>query len=294
MKKLGGIIIPAVTPFSEDGSIDFESMRVNIEAWNQTGISGIMALGTNGEFKALDDEESLGVIRFFSEHVSPEKTLIAGVGRESLAGTLRMIDLLSVGNVKVDYVSVLTPHYFAKLMTDEALVNFYTKIADRSPYPVLLYCAPSYANSVCLSVDAVKKLADHPNILGIKDTSSNMMESYMRALSGREDFEVLAGSLSNIMTCLKMGGHGGVVSAANYFPQECARLTDLFEREGLEAAQAYHAQLQALSKNTGGIGGVAGVKACMNAVGLKGGYPRLPILPLSKAREEEIKSVINQ
>jgi 4-hydroxy-2-oxoglutarate aldolase len=291
-RELGGIIIPAVTPFEEDGRISYEKMELNIQKWNQTDISGIMVLGTNGEFKALSDDESFDVIHFFCDHVSADKMIIAGVGRESLYQTLKMIDRLWEAKLRVDYVSVLTPNYFAKLMTDEALVNFYEKIADHSPYPVLLYCAPSYSNSVCLSVDAVKKLADHPNIKGIKDTSSNMMESYMSALAGRNDFEVLAGSLSNIMTCLKMGGHGGVVSAANYFPDECARLTAIFEENGYEAAAAYHSDLQALSKKTGAVGGVAGVKACMNAVGYAGGFPRLPILPLSDERVEEIKKIV--
>ncbi len=288
-EKLRGIIIPAVTPFEEDGSISYEKLGRNIEKWNKTGISGVMALGTNGEFKALDDDESFSVLRFVSERLSPEKCIIAGVGRESLRQTVSFIGRLYAKGVDVDYVSILTPNYFGKLMTDDALVRFYEKAADESPYPVLLYCAPSYANGVCISVEAAQRLSHHPNIRGMKDTSSNMMEAYMQAFAGRKDFHVLAGSLSNIMTCLKMGGRGGVVSAANYFPEACARLLQIFREEGYEAAKAYHEKLQALSKQTGAQGGVAGVKAAMNAVGYAGGFPRLPVLPLSPEREEEIR-----
>lgn len=287
--KLNGIIVPAVTPFDKAGNIDFEGMKHNYEKWNRTKVRGYMCLGSNGEFRSLDDRESLDVIKAAAEYKGEDKTLIAGVGRESLRGTLAFIDRLHEEQAAVDYVSVITPCYFAKLMTDGALLKYFTAVADHSPYPVLLYCAPGFVNQVCIPVDVVEQLAAHPNIHGIKDTSVNMMETYMQALAGREDFEVLAGSLGNLMTCLEMGGHGGVVSAANYFPDKCAEFMGMYQSGCKKDAAAYLDKLKKLAAATGGRASVAGVKCTMNLTGYQGGYPRLPILPVSEEMRAQIE-----
>ena len=116
-------------------------------------------------------------------------------------------------------MSVLTPGYFKNLMTDHALIDYYQAIADFSPYPVLIYCAPGFANAVRISPEALRILADHPNIAGIKDTSPDMMSAYMDCVGGRDDFQVLAGSLNNFFLCTLRGGKGGILSAANYFAE---------------------------------------------------------------------------
>lgn len=291
-QKLNGIIIPAITPFDENGEIDFERMTANYTKWNETDVKGYMCLGSNGEFRSLNDEESLAVIKKASELKKDDKTLIAGVGRESLYGTLKFLDMLKAENVEIDFVSVITPCYFKGLMTDEALAEYFEAVADHSSYPVLLYCAPGFVNDVCISVDVVKRLADHPNIYGIKDTSKTMMEDYMNALGGRDDFDVLAGSLGNFLMCLEMGGHGGVVSAANYFPDKCAKFHALYQ-ENKEEAKVYLDKLKKLAKETGGRASVAGVKCTMNIVGYQGGYPRRPILPVAEDIQNEIKAAVD-
>ena len=294
MRKPDGIIIPAVTPFDRQGDIDFAALRANYSRWNSTAVRGYMCLGSNGEFRMLDDDEALEVIRASSQAAGEDKCFIAGVGREALAHTLRFLRRVEKERLPIDYLSVLTPHYFKGLMTDEALVDYYTAIADASSLPILLYCAPDFANSVCLSAEAVKALADHPNIHGIKDTSKNMMNSYMDAVGGREDFQVLSGSMSTILTCLDRGGRGGVVSAANYFPDECAKVVALYREQGREAAQAYYDNLQALIRKTGARGSVSGVKCCMNLLGYSGGLPRRPVLPASPQLEQEMRQALEE
>ena len=293
-KKLNGIIIPAVTPFDENGVIDFDKMKYNFIKWNDTGVSGYMCLGSNGEYRSLTDEESLQVIRAAADFKARDKTLIVGVGRESLYHTLLFISKLEEQHLEIDYISVLTPCYFANLMTDEALIAYYSAIADASFSPLLLYCAPGFVNGVCLSVEAVRELSKHPNIHGIKDTSSNMMEAYMEAFSGREDFEVLAGSLGNLWQCLEGGGSGGVVSVANYFPEKCVKFMQCYQETKKEDAKTYLEGLQNLAKHTGGRGSVAGVKCCMNLVGYQGGFPRQPVLPIFVEVEAEIRQAMEE
>ncbi|MFT3983628.1 MAG: dihydrodipicolinate synthase family protein [Lachnospiraceae bacterium] len=292
--KLSGIIIPAITPFDRDGSLDFEMMKGNYDKWNQTDVRGYMCLGSNGEFKSLNDEESYQVIAHAAEYHGKDKTLIAGVGRESLHHTLEFIERINREKLKLDYLSVLTPSYFAKRMTDEALVNYYVKIADYSNYPILLYCAPSFANSVCLSVDAVRELAGHPNIHGIKDTSGHMMDEYMFAFKGRTDFEVLAGSINTILNCMEQGGKGGVISVANYFPEYCTKFMGLFRKGKRTEAKSYLEKLKGAAQKTGARQSVASIKCCMNLMGYQGGYPREPMLPVDSCLKAELRQAIEE
>ncbi|MBE6934983.1 MAG: dihydrodipicolinate synthase family protein [Ruminococcaceae bacterium] len=292
MRNLSGIIIPTVTPFDENGEIRFDMLQYNYEQWNKTAVNGFMCLGSNGEFRMLSDDEALEVIRAASSYADPDKCFIAGVGRESLYQTLRFIDRVQAENLPIDYLSVLTPHYFKGLMTDAALVEYYTKIADYSKIPILLYCAPAFSNEVTISAEVVRILADHPNIHGIKDTSKNMMNAYMDAAGGRDDFEIVSGSMSSVFTCMDRGGKGGVVSASNYFPAQCAEVVRLYQEEGREKAWEYYTVLNEVIKKTGARGSVAGVKCTMNLMGLKGGVPRKPVQPISQELEAEMKQAL--
>lgn len=278
-KSLRGIYIPAVTPFHEDQTLGRDMLEFNIRKWNETRISGYLCLGSNGEFRMLDEEESLEVIRTFAALRGKDKGLIAGAGRESLYHTLRFLDRIAQEELDIDGVAILTPHYFRKQMDDRALVRYYTEAANHSRYPVLLYCAPVFANTICVSCSALKELADHPNIIGIKDTSPDMMEGYMETAGGRRDFSVLSGTFSALPVCLRLGGQGGVLSAANYLPNECEQLLTIWHQEGEEMFAKAYSELQARIQTMGGSKGVAGVKACMNALGYQGGIPRIPLLP---------------
>ncbi|GAA2178352.1 dihydrodipicolinate synthase family protein [Brooklawnia cerclae] len=292
-EKLRGIIIPVATPFDagRDDAVDVAALEHNFGLWGETGVAGYMVLGTNGEFKALDDDESRTVIGT-AAGLKGDKTLIAGAGRESTRTTIEFIRSLEPWMDRIDYISVLTPNYFAKLANGPALIDYYTAVADASPVPILLYVAPGYANGVVVPPNALTELANHPNIDGIKDTSPAMMADYMLAAGARDDFEVLAGSLSNIMTALAFGGIGGVVSASDYLPDECARLTDLYFGESPEAARRYYRILAAVAKSGGGKQGVASLKAAMNLRGYHAGAPRRPIRPVTPEQEAEIRTAL--
>lgn len=291
-EKLSGIIVPAATPFDEEGKLSIEMIERNFAKWNRTKVRGYMCLGSNGEFRSLSDDEAITVVEQVLRLKSDDKTVIVGVGRESLRLTVAFLDrVIDLGH-GIDYVSVLTPHYFAKLMDDDALVGYYRAIADHSRIPVLLYVAPSYANSVGISPRAVRVLADHPNIHGIKDTSPAMMVDYMLNVGGREDFSVLAGSLSTLVTCLALGGSGAVVSAANYFPTQCAEVVELYCSGKQQDALEHYVRLQRVVKQTAAKYGVAGLKCCMNLCGFEGGRPRLPVKPLSAQVERDIRAVL--
>lgn len=289
MKRMEGIIVPCVTPFDEAGNLRLDWLKLNYEKLNGTGVGGYMVLGSNGEFRSLSDDEAFAVIQAASYESSPDKILIAGVGRESLYQTLAFIRRVADAQTKVDYLSVLTPCYFKNLMTDDALIEYYQAIADFSPYPILIYCAPGFANDVRISPEALRILADHPNIAGIKDTSPDMMSAYMDSVGGRDDFQVLAGSLNNFLLCTQRGGKGGILSAANYFPETCVEFYRVIREADQTAAEEFMRRLKEAAKETGGKAGVAGVKAVMNLMGYHGGMPRKPVQTCGKSFMEKVE-----
>lgn len=292
-EKLKGITVPAVTPFDADGNVSVARMEINFAKWTATGIKGIMILGSNGEFKALSDDESIVVIEN-AVRLKGDKTLIVGVGRESLHHTLEFMERIKKYSYGIEFISVLTPNYFGKKMTGDALYDYYKAVADFSPVPVLLYVAPSYANGVIIQPNILGKLADHPNIAGIKDTSKDQLTNYMVYAGGRDDFDIMSGSLGTIMTDLFFGGPGGVVSAADYFPAECAHLTDLYFAGKTDECIAYYKDLQKLISKTGGISGIASVKATMNLLGFEAGVPRLPVQPMDAAEVDKIRTALTE
>lgn len=288
-EKLEGVFPPVMTPFV-GGKIDFRKLTANIEKMNPTRLRGYMPLGSNGEFRSLTDDEALSVVKIIAGAKDPDKTLMVGTGRESAYATIEFTR--RAADLGIDFASVLTPHYYAKKMTDLALVRFFTEVADNSPVPILMYCAPGFAAGVVLSPRAVSELASHPNIVGMKDTSKEDIAAYVRAVPAGAEFYILAGSVTKFYYGLQSGAIGGVLSMANYFPELCCELQDLFNAGKMDEAEKLSARLVRLNEKITGKYGVAGVKAAMDLLGYYGMEPRIPLLPLTEAEREELQTVL--
>lgn len=291
-KKLFGIFIPVVTPFIKE-EVSFDRYELNIQKWNTTPLGGYMVLGSNGEFCSLTDEEACSIVKLSSEAKASDKALIVGAGRESLYKIQKFIEKIAEYNI--DYLSILPPSYFKNAMTDSVIIDFYTKVADFSPIPITIYCAPSFTNGVTISKKAVSELSLHKNILGIKDTSSNMMLEYCEAVSGREDFTILSGSLENFICGIENGARGGVLSAANYMPLQCCRLFEiLFNKTNDANAKNFIDDFFDLYRNTSKKYGVAGVKACMDINGYFGMDLRAPLKKLDDSTMNELSIIFKK
>jgi 4-hydroxy-2-oxoglutarate aldolase len=289
-EKLSGVFPPVMTPFFEDGRIDYEGLAFNIRKMNPTKLAGYMPLGSNGEFRSLTDEEALEVLKIIAKNKSPDKTLMAGTGRESAYATIEFTK--RAAGIGIDFASVLTPYYYVKKMNDEALIRFFTQVADASPVPVLMYCAPGFAGGLIISTKAVQELAQHPNIVGMKDTSKEDIAGYVEATSGAREFHVLAGSISKFYSGLAAGAIGGVLSMANYLPEPCCEIQRLYEAGKKDEANALSERLKSVTQRATGKYSVSGVKAAMNLLGYRGGEPRVPVLPLKPEEVEEVRKVL--
>ena len=156
--------------------------------------------------------------------------------------------------------------------------------------PCLVYNAPQYAGGVGLSPKLIRRCADHPNIVGVKDSSTGNMENILFAVKDKPDFTVVAGSVNNFFAAMTMGGSGGVLSLANSFPEITVELFHLLEEKKYPEAIALNTRLLEINRAIGGAGGVAAVKAAMDMNGLVGGDPRLPLLPLTAEDKEALEA----
>lgn len=163
-----GIYAAITTPFYPDERVYFRKVEANIARYSRSLLSGMVVLGSTGEAVTLNDGESREVLETAAAAAEREKVLIAGVGRESLKSTIELAETAAA--CQYDAVLVRTPIYYAPQMTPEAVLNYYRSVADRSPLPVLLYNIPKFV-PYQIPVELVAELAQHPNIIGIKESS---------------------------------------------------------------------------------------------------------------------------
>jgi 4-hydroxy-2-oxoglutarate aldolase len=168
---LQGIFPAMTTPFYPEGGVYYKKIEHNVDRYSRTPVSGLVVLGSTGEAVMLSDEERRDVLRVTAEVASPEKVLIAGVGAESVVETLRLAEYAA--SLQYDVALVRTPHFYRPQMKPEALLAFYRMVADRSPLPVLLYTVPPFT-AYDLPVEVIVALAEHANIIGIKESSGNV------------------------------------------------------------------------------------------------------------------------
>src|ERR1700723_1590205 len=168
---LEGIFAAVTTCFYPDGRPYWRKLEANVDRYARTPMSGLVLLGSTGEAVMLSDEESRETLRVARSASTPEKVLLAGVGRESVIETLRLADYAA--ELQYDAILVRTPHYYRKQMRNRGMLTYYQAVADRSPLPVLLYSVPT-CTAYDLPIEVVAELAMHPNIVGMKDSSGNV------------------------------------------------------------------------------------------------------------------------
>ena len=286
---LQGVLAPIPTPF-QDEVLDLEALARNVTHWMGTELAGIVVLGTNGEAAHVDDAEADRLIAKTREITPAERTLIAGTARESTRATIAATR--RAGELGVDAVLVRTPSFFKSLMTSDALIDHFQAVADASSVPVLLYNIPQ-VTGVNLSAATVARLAEHPNITGIKDSSGNVLQiSQLEDATGSE-FQIAVGSAQTFYASLCVGAVGGVLALACLQPALCVRLRQLVLESDLDNALALQQRLIPLAEMVTSRFGVPGLKAALDLLGLAGGDPRFPLKKCSIDVVEEIRSALS-
>ena len=276
---VSGVFPPISTPFDQRGEVHRAALQSNIARWLASGVRGVVALGSNGEAPLLDEHESDTVIGAARETVPRERLLIAGTGRESTRATI--LASQRAASLGADAVLVRTPSYFKPRMTRDAFVAHYTAVADAVAVPVLLYNYPA-VTGVTFTPDTVAALARHPNIAGIKETSTDAAQiaAYIDAARG-EAFTVLAGSAPGFYAALCLGARGAILAAACIVPRACVALLDAFQRGAHDDARELQRRILPVAAAVTSGFGVPGLKAALDLTGFIGGSPRPPLSPAS-------------
>lgn len=288
-KELTGVLGPVVTTFDGRGDVDLDAFGFNARAHLEAGLSGLIVCGSTGEAALLEESERMRVVEMARSVIPSDRWLIVGTGAESTRACVRRCREAAARGA--DAVLVVAPHYYASLMTSEALEGHYVVVADESPVPVLLYNIPKYMH-FRLEPDLIATLARHSNIIGMKDSSGDMatMEKYLASQS--KSFTVITGHGGTFHQALGLGARGGILGVA-LFAAELSLEVYRASGEGrrADAAEAQR-RLTPLAQEIVGRMGISAVKVALERVGLSGGPVRSPLLDATAEETALVESLL--
>lgn len=283
-----GAATAIVTPLNENG-VDFEQFGKLIDWQIENGIDAIVAAGTTGETATLSDEEHKAVIKFAVEKVAGRVPLIAGTGSNDTAYAIGLTEYAC--SVGADAILLVTPYY--NKATQRGLIESFTAIADASTKPVILYNVPSRTGCNILP-QTCSVLADHPNIVAIKEASGNISQIAQTAALTRGRMDIYSGNDDQIVPILSLGGKGVISVLSNIMPKE----TGLICRKYFEGDVAGSTKMQldllplinALFCEVNPIP----VKAAVAAMGFGENYLRLPLTTMEPANQEKLYNLMRE
>jgi 4-hydroxy-2-oxoglutarate aldolase len=288
---INGIFPALTTPFATDGTVSLSGVRQNIARYNQTAVAGYVVLGSTGESVMLSREEADSILVAAREAGIAEKLLIAGTGAESTAETIAKTKRAAALGYQVALVK--TPYYYKPAYRADTYIRHYRAVADASPIPILLYSVPIFTG-ITLETPEIVELSQHPNILGIKDSSGVIQRVAEVVGSAPASFHVLTGGAAVIYPALCVGARGAILALADALPEKCAELYHLVQSGQHDRAKALQLQLAHASKRILSEGSIAGLKYAMDLRGYQGGVPRLPLLPLKEDKKQAIAALVSQ
>jgi len=289
MNDLKGILLPTTTPFDSDGRISTTDITSNIKSWSSRGVIGFVVLGSTGERVHLDEREYLEVIEV--SRAASDSILIAGAGQQSTINTIK--EIKSAARAGAQAVLVITPYFYRPAITQETLVNYYTAVADAAPVPVLLYSMPPLTG-IKIEPETIARLSEHPNIIGVKD-SSNDLPAFRRTLElCPPDFAVMTGNGTVLFDALRAGATGGILAVGCVVPEVCVEIFRAFTNGDLERAERLQTELTPLAAAVTTKYGIGGLKAALDFAGYRGGAVRAPLRAPDDAARAEIKSVLDR
>jgi dihydrodipicolinate synthase/N-acetylneuraminate lyase len=283
--NLRGVFPPIPTPFADD-TVNHRALAGNVARWMQTRLAGLVVLGSNGEAPLLDEVEADAVLETVRAHVPRDRTLVAGVGRESTSATIDAAR--RAARIGADALLVRTPSYYKNMMTGDAFVRHYAAVADASPVPVLLYNVTMYTG-VNLTPETVERLAAHGNIIGMKESNADIVQLSDTIARTPQDFTVLAGSAATFYHALCAGAHGAVLAISAVLPDMCVDLFDLVQKQRHTEALELQRRITPLGRLLGAMHGVAGLKYALDQIGYVGGPTRPPLGSVPSEAQRQIR-----
>ena len=286
--EIRGIIPPVATPMLANEDLDLPRLRSFIDHLIAAGVHGIFVLGTNSEFYAMDDDEKQRVIATAVEHVRGRVPVYAGTGAESTREAIRLTKMAEREGVQG--VSIITPYFV--IPNQQEIFDHYRRIAETTPLPIVLYNNPATCGGVKIDVETVARLAEIPNIRGIKDSSGDLTNTNEMIRAVPKRFSVMMGRDTLIYPALIFGAKGAVPATGNIAPQLLVAIYESWKAGDHAAAMAAQLRLNPvrLSLTLGTAPG--GVKAALQLLGTPIGPSRSPVAPLTADKLEKMRAAL--
>mmetsp|Transcript_39575 Transcript_39575/g.55143 ORF Transcript_39575/g.55143 Transcript_39575/m.55143 type:complete len:323 (+) Transcript_39575:120-1088(+) len=300
---LRGVFSPIPVAFSAQPSraLDLPKLKDNLcHFWfgdrEKPFFDGVCVLGSNGEFTHLSEEEKKEVLRTSlsaSRSVIPNIPMIAGTGCPSTQLTIERSNMAA--DLGYDAVMVVTPYYYKSLITEDVLFDHFTEVADKSKVPVVLYSMPAFTG---IEIDGplIKRLAAHPNIIGLKDStgSPTNLKNLTQCVEEGDDFSLLAGSGSCFAECLQNGATGGIMALSNIMGDKLREIFAWQEQGEFEKAKRFNDTLIAFNSAITRELSVPGLKHALDVCGAFGGSVRKPLPSLTQDQKEYIENRLKE
>jgi 4-hydroxy-2-oxoglutarate aldolase len=278
MISFEGVYPPVLTPF-RGGEVAHDRLASNLGRLNGYPLAGYVVLGSTGEFPLLTEDEKERVVATAREHISGDRLLVAGTGGEATDACIRLTR--RAAQLGADAAIVITPCYFKGALKPPVLIRHYRAVADASPIPVLVYNFPANTG-INLEPDTVARLAEHPNIRGIKDSSGNVPQAS----------DVFVGSPIAFLPALVVGAAGGILAVANVAPAECCEVWRLARAGQWAEARDVAFRLGPLATGISGRYGIGGLKVALDLLGGYGGPTRAPLPVPDADGVEDIREIL--
>ncbi len=282
-----GSFVALVTPFKDDESLDEAKLKELIEFQIDGGTHGIVPCGTTGESPSLSEEEHDRVIELTVETVNGRVPIIAGTGSNSTMRTLRATE--HAAHAGADAALIVTPYY--NKPNQQGLYAHYMKIADSVDIPIIIYNVPGRCGTDILS-DTVAQLADHPNIVGLKEATGELKRASELVSMCPDDFVVLSGDDINTLPILSVGGKGVISVVANVDPADIAETCNAFKAGNIELARKLHYKTMQLAVDLFIETNPIPAKTALMLMGKLNGKLRLPLAPLTPANQETLRQTL--
>jgi len=289
VRDLQGVFLPLTTPYRGD-DVAPDRLAANLRRYGAAPLAGYVVLGSTGEFPLLSEAERDRLLVAAREAIPADRAFIAGTGADSTLHTIQRTR--RAAEIGADAAIVITPHYFTKAFTrPEAQVRHYLAVADASPIPIVLYNFP-LNTGVNLEAETVARIAAHPNVAGIKDSSGNIPQCAQILDQTPKTFHVLVGSASALVPALAIGASGGILALADIAPREFCEVYAHARAGRWHEAREIAARMMAADRGIPGRYGIGGLKAALDLQGFYGGPCRAPLPTPDGDAIADIKDVL--
>ncbi len=289
MSSFDGVFIPVTTPFSGD-DVAPARLAANLRKWNAAPLAGYVVLGSTGEFPMLSEAERDRILTSAREAIPRDRLFLAGTGTNSTLNTIRQTK--RAAEIGADAAIVITPHYFTRAFGQVAAqVRHYIAVADASPIPIMLYNFP-LNTGINLEPDTVAKIAMHPNVCGIKDSSGNIPQAAQIIDQTPKTFHVLVGAASALLPSLAIGSAGGILALGLIAAREFCDVYALARGGRWDEAREIAKRMMVADRGIAGQYGIGGLKAALELQGFYGGPCRQPLGTPDGDAIDDIKEVL--